>query len=871
MTRQIEDYISGKLVRETAEERVTQMVSRWLVEEMGYSKTQIKTRPQWRVPKSPGAARSAGWPCDLVIFSEQQTLDQPEAVVAIFEMKAPNKLRNAKDMEHTERELKQYLQNEAAPKLGVLANGVDSDSVMRVFYKFFEKGEIQWRELRAFPRAGEQPDLGTKTLRRRELQRAPNLKQLFRDIRNHIHASDTRVSRDEEIIREIVSLLLCKIYDEDRGPDQPVEFHWAVDDTDEEVAERLKRIYGRVREEYSEVFDERDADEIRLDPASIRYAVAKLQRLELTNSERHAIGDAFEVFIGDALKGKEGQYFTPRNVIQTMVRFLNPRPEESFIDPACGTGGFLATALDHVYDQIEAQLTQEGRENQIERKKNEWANRKLRGIDKEALNIKFSKAEVALLGNGHQGLFRQDSLDYEAWPQELKSKVRLGTFDVVMTNPPFGSKLTRDCDKLPADYDLIWEFRQDAETGEWQKTSRRRNTQEVGVLFLELCLKLLRTGGRLGIVFSEGHLATATDEYISSWLLRQGRVLGVIDLPDVTFQPHTHAKTCVLFLEKGDPPAEYPLLMSQARRVGHNDRGSPLYRLGPDLQPIRNATGELQRDDDLELIDGRLSELRAGHEEENAFGFRVGVSELQRNVLIPRYYDRSYLGKLEEFAEQNACDLVEIAELEAEGVIAIYRGHGGMRSQWYDPTAPIPYIRTSNISGLEIEYHSNHVRRVPEWLYDQKSAARDRTEIEADDVLFVRRGEDRIGDVAIVYKGFDRILTAGEIDIVRIIQPENTYGVTPYLLLYLLAHPQVRAQYEHKTFYETIIWNIADRWRQVLLPIPREVAARSSIHSRVMSVVEQRRAGLLEMKDLWEQPPLPYADDPELVPVAEAD
>ena len=291
--------------------------------------------------------------------------------------------------------------------------------------------------------------------KRRDLQKAPNLKQLFRDIRNYIHSSDTRVSRDEEIIREIVSLLLCKIYDEDGGPNEQVEFQWSVDDSDEDVAKRVNRIFRRVREEYAEVFDERDADEIRLDPASIRYTVAKLQRLKLTNSDRHAIGDAFEVFIGDALKGKEGQYFTPRNVIQSMVRFLDPKPDDTFIDPACGTGGFLASVLDYVYQQIEEQLRAEGRETEILSKKHAWANRKLRGIDKEALNIKFSKAEVALLGNGHQGLFRQDSLDYEAWPTEMKRKVRLGSFDIVMTNPPFGSKLDAEvlgaADRLRSD------------------------------------------------------------------------------------------------------------------------------------------------------------------------------------------------------------------------------------------------------------------------------------------------------------------------------------------------------------------------------------------------------------------------------------
>ncbi len=679
------------------------------------------------------------------------------------------------------------------------------------------------------------------------------------------------MSRDEEIIREIVALLLCKIYDEDRGPNDALDFYWSVDDSDEEVAARLNCIYERVRADYQEVFDERDTDTIRLDPPSIRFAVAKLQRYELTNSDRHAIGDAFEIFIGDALKGKEGQYFTPRNVIQSMVQYLDPRPTESFIDPACGTGGFLATVLDYVYQRLERQLTDEGRISHIEQKKHEWANKKLRGIDKEALNIKFAKAEVALLGNGHQGLFRQDSLDFRAWPGDMKQKVKLGSFDVVMTNPPFGSKLKRDCDDLPAEYDLIWRFEQDADSGEWHKTNQRLKTQEIGVLFLELCLKLLRPGGRAGIVFSEGHLATSTDRYISSWLLRQAKVLAVIDLPDVTFQPHTHAKTCVLFLEKSPPPAEYSIIMSQARRIGHNSRGAPIYRLSDNLKPQENVDGAMVRDDDLDFVNKQLDLMKTEDPADTPHGFRVSLSQLESSIVIPRYYDRSYVTKLAGFADTHDCDLIEINALETDGTLGVYRGHGGMRSQWYDPAAPIPYVRTSNISGLEIEYQSNHVMRVPEALLEKKSAAPGKTRVRADDILFVRRGEQRIGDVAIVYEGFDRILTAGEIDIVRVLDRQNDHGVSPELLLYLLAHPQVRAQYEHKTFYETIIWNIADRWRQVLLPVPRDAGTRASITRRVASAVKKRRAGLVEMQALWESPPLPFAEDRDLTPILELD
>ena len=868
MPQEVQDYVSGMLTKDGPEERVTQEICRWLVEVMGYDKAQLQTRPQWKVPRSPSSGRSNGFPCDIAVFDSPTTRGQHAHLEAILEIKAPNRLKTPAETEKAERELKLYLQNEPVPKLGVLTNGVGPDRILRIFYKFFRDDQIQWRELRAFPRAGELPDLGTRTITRRELVKATDLKALFRDIRNHIHSTDVQVSRDEEIIREIVALLLCKIYDEDRGPDDPLEFYWSVEDTDHDVAQRVNAIYRRVREQYPEVFDERDSDTVRLDPSSIRFTVAKLQRYELTHSDRHAIGDAFEIFIGDALKGKEGQYFTPRNVIKSMVQYLDPTPADSFIDPACGTGGFLASVLDHVYQQIDAQLRAENRIHQIEHKKHDWANRKLRGIDKEALNIKFSKAEVALLGNGHQGLFRHDSINYEAWPDAMKTSIKLGTFDVVMTNPPFGSGLRMDCDDLPADYDLIWEFKKDEVTGDYVKGTKRRGKQEIGVLFLELCLKLLKPGGRAGIVFSEGHLATVSDEYISSWLLQKAKILGIIDLPDATFQPHTHAKTCILFLEKTMPPADYSLMMSQARRVGHNDRGAPMYRLDEELNPILDPiTREPVRDDDLDYVTAALQRAKLGEDEVSPYGFRVNVSDLQNNILIPRYYDRSYVSKLEAYADEHGCELVEIDTLQQDGTLGIYRGHGGMKKQWYDAAHPIPYIRTSNISGMEIEYQSNHVMRVPEHLLATKSAARQRALIQAQDILFVRRGENRIGDVAIVYAGFERILCANEIDVVRVLDEGNERGITAELLLYLLAHPQVRAQMEHKTFYETIIWNIGERWRQILLPIPRNAQVRAEVTRRVADAIGKRREGLIAMRELWEQPPLPHADDAELLPM----
>jgi hypothetical protein len=309
--------------------------------------------------------------------------------------------------------------------------------------------------------------------------------------------------------------------------------------------------------------------------------------------------------------------------------------------------------------------------------------------------------------------------------------------------------------------------------------------------------------------------------------------------------------------------------MASARQVGHDARGSTIYREDENFRPLIED-GKRVVADDVPVIQRQLRALRAGHEEENEFGFRLSSADLENYILIPRYYDRSFEERLGVWARENSCHLVSPRELLADEIISIRRGHGSMKSQWYSTDSGVPYIRTSNISGLEIEYQSRHVVKIPEEIYER--ASRRKFTIRANDILFVRRGEDRIGDVAIVYPGFERILVAGEIDVIRI-EHDNSLHLTPYSLLYLLSHPLVREQFNHKMFYETIIWNIGDRWLDVLLPVPMDTRVIRELSDQVQRVVEQRRLGLEQMRDLYRSPVLPTrlepSSEPALAPLSD--
>lgn len=846
--RTLTDFISGQEVADTPEERVVQSFTHLLVEKYGYAREQIHTRPQWHVPQSPseaprhvyiseddagGRKRShPGYPIEVVVFDDPRHYGSPDHVVILGECKEPG----TKLTDTLAKQLRTYMGLQLGARIGVFFNGTDQ----RVFYKYGKNGDGRVIEIPDLPARGEEPDLGGRRLRR-DLHEAVDLKRKFEEVRNYIHSEDPRITRDEDIIKEIVSLLICKIYDETNGKaDGIVEFRWSPTETDEAIFERVNRLYGVVRDQVPEVFDPKNDLRLNLAPKCVAYFVKKVHPYRLSTSGKDAVGEAFETFIGDALKGKEGQYFTPRNVVDMMVRFLNPKPTDRIIDPACGTGGFLVAAMRQVFDKIQEEQEGSGRLGSAEGKQQAWARTHLFGIDKDSLCTRFSKAYLAILGDGASGLFCKDSLDFQDWSEEMKRKLPFGSFDIVLTNPPFGEDLVKGR-PIVNEYDLGHEWKKIGKTDQWEARPEPLEEQENSILFLELCLKLLKKGGKLGIVFPETHCASPGDGYLWSWLLPQYKVLGIVDIPDTTFQPYTHAKAQVLFIEKTPPPPKgYTMIMATARKVGRNSRGDTIYRVDDSHRRIE-VDGKPVVDDDLPLLTNQILKLRDGRDaEQSSLGFTLPTTELERSILIPRYYDKNAVEDVKAWAKDNGCTLVTPRKLLAEGVISVTRGHGGVGKQDRLEDG-IPYIHTSNIGSLEVELFSGNVVHTSEALYKKLS---ERVRIRPHDLIFVKRGEKRIGNVAIVYPEFDKFLVVAEVDVVRVIMKDNSYDLTPFGLLYLLTHAQVRRQFENKEFYETIIWNIADRWLDVLLPIPKDDGKWSQVQDEVREAVRLRADGL---------------------------
>jgi type I restriction enzyme M protein len=566
----ISDFISGRLVRDTPEEReAVQVFAMSLVNDYGYPKSHIQTRPQYRVKAKP-SDRKKEYPVDIAIFTGNQKIEANAYIIVECKKRARKDGRT---------QLEDYLRFSNAG-LGVWFNGKE-----RLFLQKIEKaGRVTFKEIPNIPKYGQRvEDIGL--FRREDLKPVENLKPIFKSIRNYLAANAVGITRDEIFAQQLINLIFCKIYDERfTEPSQMVSFRAGLYEEPSEVKLRINTLFTSVKKQYRDVIEV--ADSIILDEASIAYVVGELQNVSLMECDRDAVGEAFEIFIGPSLKGGQGQFFTPRNVVQMIVDIIDPGPEDRIIDPACGSGGFLVEALRHTWKKVEEQGSRYGwPAPEIFAQKQKVAIDNFRGIDKDDFLAKVAKAYMAILGDGRGGVFCENSLDSpKHWANKTRNSVSLNSFDIVITNPPFGKKLKIETEEMLLQYDLGHSW-SEGSNGEFIK-GNVMDSQSPQILFIERCLDLLVDGGTLGIVLLESIFGMPKYRYVVDYLVRNTTIQAIISMPENLFQPNTHAKTCVVICKKEKSNTHYPIFMCDVKWCGHDSRGNPTYRIDDKGQRI---------------------------------------------------------------------------------------------------------------------------------------------------------------------------------------------------------------------------------------------------------------------------------------------
>jgi type I restriction enzyme M protein len=470
---------------------------------------------------------------DIVVLHED--LEHP---YIIFEVKRPNR-RNGLE------QLKSYCNAQGSP-IGVWSNG---NEIIRL-YK--EEPNI-FVEIPEIPSYGQSlRDILAQRWTIKWLEEHDELKQGKTTLKKILLDLEELVlgNAGVDVFEEVFKLIYAKLYDEWRGlNDRSYKLEFFIGDrSPAEVKRAISNLLEGAKREWQGVFE--PTDQIELRDEHLKVCVSFLEKVKLFNSNLQIIDEAFEYLIPQVSKKKEGQFFTPRPVVDMVVKMLNPKAGEFVIDPACGSAGFLLHSVMWVAGGIiSGKPLPENARN--------FAQNKIYGIDFAKKAVKIAKAINLIVGDGKSHVYKDNSLAPHTWSDETKSGLRgrllifrddpqrnrenqekflFFDFDVLMTNPPFaGTVKERDILRL---YKLA------------EKNGRVVDKIGRHILFLERSLQFLRPGGRMAIVLPQGLLNNTSAEYIRRFIIDEARILAVVGLHVNTFKPHTGTKTSVLFLRK---------------------------------------------------------------------------------------------------------------------------------------------------------------------------------------------------------------------------------------------------------------------------------------------------------------------------------
>jgi type I restriction enzyme M protein len=574
------------------EEIVRQLYVKKLMDDYGYPKERIQVEKPVFFGSGMGKKRA-----DIVVMHA----DDPEAAYIIVEVKKPNR-------EDGIEQLKSYCNAEGSP-IAVWTNGGEVVVMHRVepnLYRALTDIPNVHQTLEAI--SAERVTLAQLTERDKLITERLSLKDVILDLENLVLAN-----AGVDAFEEVFKLIYAKLYDEWRAArpgGQHLQFR-VLDEDYQAFYNRINGLFNAAKDQWPGVFF--PGEKIDLTPGHLATCVSFLQDIKLFNSNLQVIDEAFEYLMTEVGKGKKGQYFTPRHVIDMAVKMLNPTFDEYVIDPAAGSCGFTVHAVFWVWGE---QLNAQG-PNQWQR---EYASTHVYGLDFDARAVKIARAINLIAGDGRTNVYRANTLAPYLWDDTVRvglrdrlhpfpedperdrwnqEHYRYFNFDVLMTNPPFAGDIRES--KILHQYELA-------------KRGRDRVATKQGrdILFIERNLEFLRPGGRMAMVLPQGRFNNTTDAYIREFIARECRILAVVGLDVNTFKPHTGTKTSLLFVQKwnDDPEAgplcphvdDYPIFFATSKESGKDTSGEYDYKTDEHDQRLLDEHGHLIVDHDLDEI-----------------------------------------------------------------------------------------------------------------------------------------------------------------------------------------------------------------------------------------------------------------------------
>lgn len=588
-------FITGKLRKDTPEENVRQRWARSLVEEYKYSKSDIVLEFSVKM----GVSRKRA---DIVIFNHDASRKQ-ENISIIVEAKREDV--KPQDRKEGIDQLKSYMAACSTCRYGLW---VGSE---RQGFEKSKNGAIQ-EGLADIPKKGDsEPKIPVYS----ELVPAQDLKTTFKRCHNYIYANQGL--QKAEAFHEMLKLIFCKVHDETETSGD-LQFYVSNEERRSEAGQiklledRIQPLFRSVKERYPYIF--KKEEDIGLHKRVLAYIVSEIQRISLLQTKTDIKGAAYEELVGANLRGDRGEYFTPRNVCDMTAEIVvsmfpvHRLSNVRILDTCCGTGGFLVSYLNvlrGIFSEQERNKTSDGGiDERVSSRIKDACSRNLFGTDINPFLVRTCQMNLVMHGDGSSNVFRADTLVFPAeWDsQDAIQSISHKKFDIVLTNPPFGSEAKIDDPHLLSRYELPT-----------IQANTPRNSMPVEQLFVEGAWNFLKPGGYLGIVLPDSILNNPSLEFIRSWLLKRSRIIASIDMPKETFAvskgvPNPSVLIIQRFTREEMKIAEageldnYHIFMAIPKTAGVDKRGAPLYLKSDDGSEVLD--GEMNRiiDDEIALV-----------------------------------------------------------------------------------------------------------------------------------------------------------------------------------------------------------------------------------------------------------------------------
>ena len=444
-----------------------------------------------------------------------------------------------------------------------------------------------------------------------------------------------------------------------------------------------QQLFERTKEDYvkDDLFEPNDT--IKIKEASFEAIVKELEVYNLSRTADDVKGIAFEKFLGKTFRGELGQFFTPRTIVDFMVALLDPEEGEIICDPCCGSGGFLIKAFEYVREKIEndiqkakeqikAQLFDENYDSLSDKKKTEIDERVdeyftilnqeldtihtdsrlqhlssdcIFGTDANPRMARTAKMNMIMHGDGHGGVHHHDGL-------LNVNGIFENRFDVILTNPPFGSRVEKSLKITEAD-----KFTDEAKIKHYTKRYGEEYTKaleqvngNIGesvlslydsgklsglteVLFIERCLRLLKPGGRLGIVLPEGVLNNTQLQSVRELFEGMAKIILITSIPqDVFMASGATVKPSLMFFKKftAEEVAQYEQAKTKAYEQVTAKYAGELATLNTFIADKNNPRSEIKaKKAELKVLEAKIAE-EVKPIVKQLFDYQIPIAQVQK-------------------------------------------------------------------------------------------------------------------------------------------------------------------------------------------------------------------------------------------------